>query len=132
MHLQLFYPNCLLLVYKSIQSFFSGFNFFVISRTQKIIWFIPVVNFITMFMWINTCMRMRTTMGDYLKTLLGMFFWMIVMTIPRIVLSVALDNNILDTVLAFITVPAYFYVLSFLAIRAQERIIQKNASSEKQ
>ncbi len=53
-------------------------------KTQKILKFIPIANFIILFIWIGAYYKHVTKPSRFIKNLLKMFLAVILITIPRI------------------------------------------------
>ena len=90
-------------------------------KVQKIILFIPIVNFVSMFCFLGMCFKRGIAFKEYLIVLLKMFGAVILLTIPRIIVSFAWENYIANQILLWVTVYCYFFVLALIAIQAQEK-----------
>ena len=91
-------------------------------KVQKILRFIPVVNFVTVFLWIRFCMVSAIRPAEYIKYLLKMFLFCIIITIPRIVVSSVLRDPSVDSILTSVSLLLYLWVISFVAVEAQEKM----------
>ncbi len=92
-------------------------------KTQKIIRFIPIINIITLFCWISMCAKKVTTIGFFIKQLLKMFFWFLLVSVPRIVVSFVFNNPQLDMALTWISIYFYFFAMAWISVEAQEKIM---------
>lgn len=89
---------------------------------QKKIMFIPIVNFITVFLWIGKCFSNVLKPSDFIKTLLKIFVCMIAITIFRILLSDFYTETVFNDIVFYISVYLYFFSMSFFAVKAQEQM----------
>jgi len=95
-------------------------------KTQKILRFIPIVNFVTMFAWINLCFKKSVKQFDYIKNLIKMFLLIILITAVRIVCSFVFKNEMLDSIIMYISIYFYLLSMSFVSVKAQEDILAKD------
>ena len=100
-------------------------------KTQKILRFIPIVNMITVFVWIGRVFGSAVSFSYFLKHVFKLFFWMIVITVPRIICSFVFGNDILDMILMWVCGYFYFFAMSWVAVSAQEEL-QKTKDTEEQ
>lgn len=95
-------------------------------KTQKIIKFIPIVNFSVVFCWIGAYAKYPTTISRFLKKLCLIFSVIIILNIPRIFINKFIDDSM---ILSIITLSfAYVYILlwDIIAIKDEEDIIKAN------
>lgn len=98
-------------------------------KVQKIIRFIPIVNFIALFCWIGCCFKYGTKMKEYFITMLKLFSAIILLNIPRLIVYYTVENYIVNQVFFWVTVYFSFLALAWISINAQEKLIN-NAKAE--
>jgi len=90
-------------------------------KVQKIVKYIPIIQFITFFCWIKYCMDYKVKFIEFLKVELKMFVYLFLLDLPLMVLSSVFKNDTLDMILLYIIIyPALFGVAS-IAVAAQEK-----------
>ena len=94
-------------------------------ETQKKIKYIPIINFIIMFIWMNKYFQYKTKITSYLRTLLKMFGGLLLMHIPRMILFYLGTPDIILSVLIWISVYFFFFWIAHAAIK-EERLIAEN------
>ena len=94
-------------------------------KTQKIIRFIPIVNIITIFLWIRVCAIESIRPFEFLKELIKIFLAMIAITAVRIACSFIFQNQILDEVVMWISIYFYFLSMAIGSVKAQEKILTR-------
>lgn len=99
-------------------------------KKQKIIKFIPIIQFITMFFWIKYYQKNNIKYNDFFKTMLKMFAFLLVMNIPRMLLHFIFKSDLLDNIIFYICIYPYFLGLASLAVDDQEQH-EKNSTSKK-
>ena len=95
-------------------------------KTQKIIKYIPIINFIIMFCWINVYCKNVVKPTRFAKNLLKWFAWAIIIHTPRAILSFCNIPDWINTVLFWISVYFTFFSMAVVAIRDQEKFIKEN------
>ena len=91
----------------------------MLIRVQKIISFIPVLNFFVVLYWSLFCLKRAIAPIRFAKKLFMMFLWLLLITIPRIVLSRVFQSDILDKVTWIISIYLIPVGLSWIAIKDQ-------------
>ena len=94
--------------------------------TQKKIKYIPIINFIIMFIWMNKYFQYKTKITSYLRTLLKMFGGLLLMHIPRMILFYLGTPDIILSVLLWISIYFSFFWIAHVAIKDEERLIAEN------
>jgi hypothetical protein len=95
---------------------------------QKILRFIPIVNFITVFCWIYACWRNNVKSVEFVKGWVVIMLFNIIISIPRILLadiSTALWAEIICQFIIYL----HLFSFAYVAVRAQEKIITQNCHS---
>ncbi len=94
-------------------------------KTQKILRFIPIINFITMFCWIRLCfkkqVKTRTFIADEIKIIIGV----LIITIIRIIISKILKSDNIDLIVTNISMYFYLLIIAWFSVKAQEKILEK-------
>lgn len=91
-------------------------------KIQKIIKFIPVFNYLILFVWLLSYMRGNYNFSRFIKKSVTALFLVIVLTIPRIVLSTTFQEPLLDSIAFYISAYLIPYVLSSFFIKDQEEL----------
>ena len=99
-------------------------------KTQKIIRFIPIINFITVFLWIGCVMHNSVRIRDFFKDFLTVFVGMLAVTLIRFAFIQIFENEILNTVTTFLHIYLCFFIFSCVTVRAQERILASKDSEQ--
>jgi len=92
-------------------------------KKQKIISFIPIINFSIFFFWIYSYIKNNIKRMRFLKYLLYMFVVIILSSIPRIIVSYALNNETINNILFGLQMYFIPLLISFIAIKDQENRI---------
>ena len=95
-------------------------------KTQKIIQFIPVVNILTLFIWLNMCMKKGREKVSYYKNLIKMFVGVFVIAITRFMSTLVIKNDIIDSILTYVFIYLFFLWISFVSVNAQQKFYEKN------
>ena len=90
-------------------------------QIQKWIRFIPVVNLLTMFCWINLCFKKSIKATDYVKELCKMFIFFFIISFIRIACSFTFKNELLDAIVTWISIYLYFLTMSWVAVMHKEK-----------
>lgn len=90
-------------------------------KKQKIIQYIPIIQFTTVFCWIGYYRRNNLRYGDFFKTLIKMIIFLFVLNVPRILLHFIFKNNLLDNVTFYISIYPSFWGIATMAVNDQEQ-----------
>ena len=92
-------------------------------KTQKIVRFIPFVNFFVTFFSLIKSYRSskQAKVGDILKIVLTMFVSILLINLPKIILSGLINNEMINTVISLVTAYVTLVVISTIAIIQQEK-----------
>lgn len=96
-----------------------------ILRFEKILRWIPYVNFITVYFWIYAIIKNSVPAKKYLKDFLFLILIVVVSSIPRIVVDLAFQNQILYRIITLVTTLIELYIISFVAVKKQIQITDK-------
>lgn len=90
-------------------------------QKQKVLRFIPIVNFfVCVFSWLKMYRVKNIKQADFLRAMLIMFLVMLLLTLPRIILSVVFKNDMLDSIVFYISLYFYLFGISAVAVADQE------------
>ena len=95
-------------------------------KTQKYLRFVPIINIITVFMWIRSCCVNSIRPFDFVKELLKILGIFVLITVVRIIVAYAFRNSTFDYYLTLISTYFYFLTMSWFAVGAQIRISNTN------
>ena len=95
-------------------------------ETQKKIKYIPIINFIIMFIWMNKYFQYKTKITSYLRTLLKIIGGFLLIHIPRMILFYLGTPDIILSVWLWISIYFTFLWIAQVAIRDEERLISEN------
>jgi hypothetical protein len=98
-------------------------------KTQKILKYIPVVNFIIIFYWINAYAKNVTSTFRFLKNLLKVFGIILLINIPRIVLDFLSAPTIVQNIIFILSVYLSLFSWTVIAIKDQEKFISESKNS---
>lgn len=90
-------------------------------KKQKIIQYIPIIQFTTVFCWIGYYRRNNFRYGDFFKALIKMIIFLFVLNVPRILLHFIFKNNLLDNVTFYISIYPSFWGIAAMAVNDQEQ-----------
>ena len=99
-------------------------------QTQKILRFIPIVNFVTVFFMLGAYARIPLIGSGWCKTLFKLFGVTILTNLPRIICFYAIGNETLDRVLFYITGYLMLFGLAWIAVDTQEKL-QRRAEAQR-
>lgn len=92
-------------------------------KTQKILKFIPIANFIILFIWIGAYYKHVTKPSRFIKNLLKMFLAVILITIPRIAAYKIGAPEFVLQLLLYICTYLSMLIMAMIAIKDQEKLI---------
>lgn len=95
-------------------------------KNQKILRFIPFVNFITMFFWIGMCFNKAVRWFDFFKELVKMFAACFIITFTRGIGAYFIQSEIGNRIAFFVCACLCFFAISCISVGAQERIIKRD------
>ena len=100
------------------------------NKMQKKLQFVPILNIVLLCRWMHACMRYPDAYRKFLPGWFKILGWCLVITVPRIVLTYTLRNDVFDTIATWIA--GYFYLLAIaiVSVREQERINCQNCQRE--
>ena len=97
---------------------------------QKIISFIPVVNFITVAFWVDLVMKNKIPMIAIFRPLIKSMICVVVFLIPRIILDRMLDDVLINTIVFYVAIYLTNLAIAFIfvddQIKLQKKIDEKN------
>ena len=99
-------------------------------KTQKIIQFIPIINILTVFIWLNMCMKKGREKVSYYKNLIKMFVGVIVIAITRFISTLVIKNDIIDSILTYVFIYLFFLWISFVSVNAQQKVLESEQTEE--
>lgn len=88
---------------------------------QKILKYIPIVQLATLFFWDRYARKNNVKLKERLKTDIKMVIFLLIITIPRMILHFVLKNELLDNIIFYISIYPTFLGLATLAVAAQEK-----------
>lgn len=94
-------------------------------KIQKVIKFIPIINFITVFLWLRSYAHNAFRIRDFMKKIFIIFALLIIISIPQILCSKFIHNAIVSGIFTFIGVYLYFLAIAWVAVSAQEEMLNK-------
>lgn len=89
---------------------------------QKIIRFIPLVQFLTVFCWIKMYRTNNLKFRDWIKAFLKMIVIILIINVPRIILHFIFDSETLDIIAFYITLYPTFFQFLILQLRIKKGI----------
>lgn len=95
-------------------------------KVQKVLRFIPVVNFFTVFLCLYTCYKQRVTVSQLLKKLLIIFGVLIIILIPEIFVDKFLNNESVSSIVGLLTTYVHLFVISCFAVKYQEELLNSD------
>lgn len=104
-------------------------------KTQKILRFIPIVNFVTMFCWIYNCYKYHAKISVFLKYLMLMFLSMFALIIPEIIIDTTCSIEWVILIMDLISKYGLMFFVAFFSVKGQEAIISdeeyKNSANKR-
>lgn len=104
-------------------------------KKQKVIKYIPIIQFITLFCWGRYYRKNNLKYSDYFKTFIKMVVFLLVINIPRMILHFVFNSDLLDNVMFYLSVYPCFLGLATIAVLDQEqheRILKSQNATESQ
>ena len=98
----------------------------MLMKIQKILMFIPVINIITVFIWIFMSFKYKETAKSNYATSFKMALAAILVNIPRMILSLVFKNDTLDMIAFWVSAYILFFLISLIAVKAQEKLLEKD------
>lgn len=102
----------------------------MLLKVQKILRFIPVVNFITLFIWLHVCKTNSRKPLYRLKCILFILLCCVVITILRIILARTVQLEIVNEIAYYISIYLYFAAISFTVVYDQEMIFKEQQENK--
>ena len=99
-------------------------------KTQKIIQFIPIINILTVFIWLNMCMKKGREKVSYYKNLIKMFVGVFVIAITRFMSTLVIKNDIIDSILTYVFIYLFFLWISFVSVNAQQKVLESGQTED--
>ena len=97
---------------------------------QKILRFIPVINFITAAFWVDLVMKNKIPMTAIFRPLIKSMICVVVFLIPRIILDRMLDDVLINTIVFYVATYLTDLAIAFIfvddQIKLQKKIDEKN------
>lgn len=90
-------------------------------KKQHIIKFVPIIQFITVFFWINCFRKNDVKYGEFLKYALLMISFLFLINIPRMIFGLVLGNDMLDKIMFYVSIYPSFLGISLIAVAAQKK-----------
>ena len=91
-------------------------------KTQKILKYIPFVQFINVFCWIGCYRKHNIKLIEFFKYGLMMIAFMLLINLPRMILHLVFHNDFLDNTVFYISIYPTFLGISSIAVIAQEKL----------
>lgn len=104
-------------------------------KKQKIVRYIPIIQFTTFFCWIGYYRKNNLKHSDFFKTALKMVAFLLVVNIPRMILHFIFRNDLLDNAIFYISIYPCFWGLATMAVLDQEqheKILKSQNATESQ
>lgn len=95
-------------------------------KTQKTLRFIPIINLVTMFCWVYLQYKMQGSIPRFIKYCFIMIGSVVLVAVSRILVYELCNNDIIVNVVYYVSLYAQFYVMAFVAVKAQEKILENN------
>ena len=99
-------------------------------KIQKVLQFIPILNIIMLYFWVNLCLEKSINFHKLFKDILKASIFCLVFLVLAILCSSISESKILDIIIALIYVYLFFVSISWVAIRAQEIMMSQNNSEK--
>ena len=90
-------------------------------KKQKIIRYIPIIQFITIFCWIGYYRKNNLKHSNFFKTGLKMIAFLSIVNIPRMLLHFIFKNDLLDNVFFYLSIYPCFWGVATMAVFDQEQ-----------
>ena len=91
------------------------------KEKQNVLKYIPIIQLITIFYWIKGYASNNLKWKDFAKSFFLMLFVMLLIHIPRMILSFVFENIILNDILFYISLYPTFSGLSLIAVADQKK-----------
>lgn len=95
-------------------------------KVQKVIKYIPVVNFVVVFFWIKSYAKYSTSVWRIFKPLIKIFFAVTIVNIPRLILAHTLEATVVYWILYYATLYVTLFIIAHITISDQEKLIQES------
>lgn len=94
-------------------------------KIQKTLRFIPYINFVTCFLWFFTVIKEEVPAREYMKKLTLLILIVFMVGLPRIIVSIISQNQLLYIVVVYLSLLIQCYIASFAAVKHQDEIINR-------
>lgn len=91
------------------------------KEKQNVLKYVPIIQLITVFYWLKGYISNHLKWGEFAKTFLLMFFVMILIHIPRMILSFVFSNEMLNEIIYYISLYPTFFGISLVAVADQKK-----------
>lgn len=95
-------------------------------KIQKILVFIPGVNFITILSWFLLTVKIPVRFADHIKECFKMLGIIMLATLIRIVFFMFISNEIIRGVFFLVWAYCVFSAIAWYAVRIQEKMIERS------
>lgn len=92
-------------------------------ENQQILKYIPIANLLTIFFWIQLCYKTNVKHSQFFGELMKMFVCVIGYAVIQIVMATVCPLPILTAIVTCVSVYAFLFSISWLAVRAQIGIL---------
>ena len=90
-------------------------------KKQKIIKYIPIIQFITTFCWIRYYQKNNLPYSAFFKSSLKTIVFLLAINIPRMILHIIFQNELLDSILYYMSIYPCFFGVATIAVSDQEQ-----------
>ena len=90
-------------------------------KKQKIVRYIPIIQIIPFFCWGGYYRKNNLKYSDFFKASLKMVAFLLVVNIPRMMLHFIFKNDLLDSVIYYISIYPCFWGVATIAVLDQEQ-----------
>ena len=91
------------------------------KEKQNVLKYIPIIQLITIFYWIKGYVSNNLKWKDFAKSFFLMFFVMLLIHIPRMIISFVFENEMLNDLLFNISLYPTFLGVSLIAVADQKK-----------
>ena len=95
-------------------------------KKQKILKYIPFIQFITVFCWIGCYRKHNVKSNEFFRYGFMMIAFMLLINIPRMILHFIFHCDLLDSVVFYISIYPTFFGVASIAVVAQENLAVDN------
>ena len=95
-------------------------------KKQDVIKFVPIIQLATVFCWINCFRKNNVKYWEFFKYAVLIILFLFLVNFPRIILHLIFSNDMLDSIMFYVSIYPSFLGVSLIAVTAQKSIKKRH------